>query len=427
MLPPKTKRIAFLPPEEKTQKELRFAPRFFRTGKVSGSYDSWDSIAEWFRRLLVGRDHLPILARKEIEALISPEDSKRQIVEKVYSFLQNDTRYVAIHLGIGGWQPHSVESVYRNKYGDCKDLSLYTIAMLKNFDIPAYPALIRTRDIGITNPDFPVSDFNHAIAFVPLEEDTLWLECTTDLLAAGQLHEDIEGCNVLVIKDDSGEIIKTPETKPDDNLWLTNTVGTLTTNGSLEFTGQMELTNNQARGYRATLAVLDNSERKEYVRSIIGDQLPKVDLSTFEMENVENNYAQPLILNFSGSASNAANSNGSRLFFNPNLLNRYKKRSALKSKEREFPIHMSYAYRDIDSVTIKIPLGYTLEGAPKSVDLETPYTRYKTTYTLTDQTLSYKRILEFKKRQIPVEAYKEHRKFMKQVRRSDNSQFVFKK
>lgn len=427
MIPPLNDERVFLAPEDKYKYELLFAPKYFQTGGISGSNESWDSFAGWYRRLLVGRDHLPVTVRNEIKGRIKPEDTKRDIIQKVYKYLQDNTRYVAIYLGIGGWQPHSVASVYQNKYGDCKDLSIFAISMLKSFDIPAYPALILTRDEGLTNPDFPANDFNHLIAFVPLEEDTLWLECTSDNLAAGQLHDDIEGCNVLVVKDDSGEIITTPESSAEDNLWESFLTGKLAANGSLRFNGTLAVSNNQSSYYRGNLAYADETARIELVRGIAGSHLPKVNIEKFTIENADSNYSAPLHVSFKANASNAASSNGSRIFVNPNLINRLGKRSRLKNKDRDYPIHRSYAYRDIDSVALALPLGYKLEGAPKEVSLETDYTRYQTQWTVEDDSLHYRRLFEIKKRQIPAEAYEEHRTFMKQVRRNDNSQFVFKR
>jgi len=427
MLPPISDDIALLAPEDKRKHELLFAPKYFQTGGISGSNESWDSFAAWYRRLLTGRENLPVTVRNEVKKLINPEDTPRQIVEKIYKYLQNETRYVAIFLGIGGWQPHTVASVYQNKYGDCKDLSLFAISMLKSFDIPAYPALILTRDEGFTNPDFPVNNFNHVIAFVPLEEDTLWLECTADNLEAGQLHDSIEGCNVLVVKEDSGEIILTPESSAADNLWQSEVTGKLAANGSFRFSGSLAVSNNQSSWYRGRLSYANEENRIAMVRNIVGNNLPKVNLESFNLENADSNFTAPLNLQFQANASNVASSSGSRIFINPNLLNRFGKRSIMKNKTREHAIHRSYAYRDIDSVAIVLPLGYKLEGAPKELNLETEYTRYQTKWAVEDGSLHYRRLFEVKKRQIPAEAYDEYRTFMKQVRRNDNSQFVFKK
>ena len=175
----------YMPPESRVQMALYFAPVGFRIGDYPGSFASWDGMAEWYNSLSAGKYGLPPDAVERTRQLVAETDSDRQKVRKLYAFLQEYTRYVAIELGIGGWQPYSAESIFKNRYGDCKDLSTFMIAMLGEVDIPAYPALIRTRDRGVLIDEFPSNQFNHCIAFVPLQEDTLWLVCTSDFLPAG--------------------------------------------------------------------------------------------------------------------------------------------------------------------------------------------------------------------------------------------------
>ena len=43
--------------------------------------------------------------------------------------MQQQIRYVGIEIGIGGWQPHAAQDIFRSRYGDCKDKATLTIAM----------------------------------------------------------------------------------------------------------------------------------------------------------------------------------------------------------------------------------------------------------------------------------------------------------
>src|SRR5437899_895658 len=42
-------------------------------------------------------------------------------IRALAAFVQKDIRYVAIEIGIGGYQPHSAQDIFANRYGDCKD------------------------------------------------------------------------------------------------------------------------------------------------------------------------------------------------------------------------------------------------------------------------------------------------------------------
>jgi len=179
LVEPRTKED-FMPPENRIQKALFFAPVRFKLGDYWGSCKTWDEFSKWYLQISEGKYMLPAEGKKKISQLINHDDSDVEKIKKIYSFLQDYTRYVALYLDIGGWQPHSVESIYANKYGDCKDLSTFMISMLDEAGIESYPALVLTRDKGMVIKEFSSNQFNHMITFIPLKNDTMWLECTAD-------------------------------------------------------------------------------------------------------------------------------------------------------------------------------------------------------------------------------------------------------
>ncbi|HEY4148413.1 MAG TPA: transglutaminase-like domain-containing protein [Chitinophagaceae bacterium] len=89
------------------------------------------------------RDQLPDEAKKKIHALTDSLHNEREKINAVYRFLQQNTHYVSIQLGIGGWQPFDAAYVYNKRYGDCKALSNYMVAMLREIGISGNSVLIR--------------------------------------------------------------------------------------------------------------------------------------------------------------------------------------------------------------------------------------------------------------------------------------------
>ena len=417
----------YMPPEDEVQMALYFAPTKFKLGKYPGSFASWSEIAEWYSHLSSGRYSLPSEATGQVLNLITETDTGKHKVQKLYAFLQDYTRYVALELGVGGWQPYTAESTFKNRYGDCKDLSTFMIAMLKVVGIKAYPALVGTRDRGVLIKEFPSNQFNHCITFVPLQRDTLWLECTADLLAAGELPANVEGCDVLVVKENGGEIIRTPQSQFDDNLWLSKIEGSLTPSGGFKFTGEITSDGNGSSYLRSNLNGRNPEDRKQWLAGLLGRYLPKLDLIEHEIDHLNQDIEEPIIVRFKGAVRKFGVRSAKRLFINPNILNRETASDVPREQERKFPIHYRYAFMDVDSLSILIPEGFELEAAPKPEEIKTAFGYFRTSYSFSDGKLTYDRIFRQERTHVPLSEYKEYLSFLKRVVKNDKSQFVFRR
>ncbi len=334
---------------------------------------------------------------------------------------------MSINLGIDGWQPYSAELVYINRYGDCKDLSTFMMTMLKEAGISAYPALVRTRDNGVLIKGFPSNQFTHVITVVPLQNDTLWLECTADLLPAGELPFNVEGCNVLAVKQNGCDIVQTPKSSSGDNLWRSKIEGCLTSFGACYFTGEITATGNQSIYLRNSLYYRKPEEHKRWLVQLIGKYLPKLDLTKYEINHLDQDIEKPITIRFEGSSDKFGVKSATRLFINPNMLNRETTDDLPREEERKFPIYYRYAYMDIDSLIIKLPEDFQLETAPESEEIKKAFGSYMTSYSITDGKLIYCRTFKCEQNEIPRTIYEDYLDFMKTIVKKDKSQFVLAK
>jgi len=180
--------------------------------------DTWKNFGLWYYKLRKGRDKLPDEAIKEIKNIVSPSDNSEQKVVKLYKYLQSHTRYISVELGIGDWQPFDARYVYNHGYGDCKALSNYMISLLKEEGIKAYPVLIYSgSSVHPLVKDFPSIQFNHVIVYVPLKNDSLWLECASQTDLPGEVDWDIENREALMVTPRGGVLIKLPKSTPTQN------------------------------------------------------------------------------------------------------------------------------------------------------------------------------------------------------------------
>jgi len=109
--------------------------RFQISNEHTGSYASWKEFGHLMTNLFEGRDELPSGLKAEIHAAVKGAENDAEKVELLYRFMQERTRYVGVQLGIGGWQPFEASYVEQNRFGDCKALSNYMKALLKEVGI----------------------------------------------------------------------------------------------------------------------------------------------------------------------------------------------------------------------------------------------------------------------------------------------------
>src|SRR5438445_208723 len=90
---------------------------FPREGILGKSFSNWHDMGTWYWNLETGRTSSSEEIRQKVKALTAsaptPIDKMRVLAE----FVQHDIRYVAIELGIGGWQPHPAPDIFNHRYG----------------------------------------------------------------------------------------------------------------------------------------------------------------------------------------------------------------------------------------------------------------------------------------------------------------------
>jgi hypothetical protein len=199
---------------------LRLGLGQFRIDDHYGSFRDWNAFGAFMHTLMAGRDVLPDRLAHEVREAVADLTTTEEKVDRLYRLLQEKTRYVSVQLGIGGWQPFSAQYVYTNAYGDCKALSNFMGAMLREVGIESYAVLINAADrVHVPlHENFATSAFNHMILYVP--ETQTYLECTSKYSPTGYLGETTRGRTVLWITPEGGRLAQTPAAEAGENGYI---------------------------------------------------------------------------------------------------------------------------------------------------------------------------------------------------------------
>jgi hypothetical protein len=401
------------------------APSKFYIQGYEGDMRDWNNFGKFREALIEGRDVLPDNVKAIVHQLIDTVKSTRRKIEILYSYLQKNTRYISIQLGVGGWQPFDAEYVASKRFGDCKALSNFMKSLLKEAGIKSYYTVIKAGE-GRHDfiPDFAMNQFNHAILCAINDKDTVWLECTSQTKQPGYMGDFTGSRFALMITEEGGKLVKTPRYDVKENLQLRHIKATLAAEGNLLV--------NAVTQYNAVqqddLHEVINNLSKERVLEILKNEfdLPQYDLIRFEYKQAAVNQLPCITEDIELTAPNYAQVSGKRLFLAPNLLTKMSRRLS-QDTSRKYPVQLNFGYTDIDTVEIKIPAGYQPEALPAPVNITGKFGKYSCTVKVEADKIFYYRQIESYSGRFPANDYNELVKFREQVYKADRNKVVMVK
>jgi transglutaminase-like putative cysteine protease len=399
-------------------------PSRFSIEDYAGDMTDWNALGKFVLALNKDRDQLPPSVKQKIAELTKNITGKQEKIKVLYNFLQSTTRYISIQLGIGGWRPFEAADVAQRAYGDCKALSNYMVAILKEAGIPAYYALIKAGEIkDDILVDFPSSQFNHAIVCVPDGKDTTWLECTSQTQAPGYMGSFTGNRHALLITENGGKLVSTPVYKLKDNEQARKITATLDDEGHLDMHVQANYKALLQDELQSMINVLSKDKIKEHLHEDI--DLPTYEISEFSYKETKSTIPEiGEILDM--KVENYATVTGKRLFLVPNIMNRFSRRLTADDN-RKFDIVLKMEYAEVDSTEIIIPNGYVPESIPQDISISSPFGNYQCHISLQGNKVTYHRRLERFSGIFPAAKYNDLVSFYDRIYKADRNKLVLVK
>jgi transglutaminase-like putative cysteine protease len=402
---------------------IYFIPQRFTFGRTEGTLESWATHGVWQCGLLEGRQTLPGELKAKIAELTANAADDLEKIHILYDYLGSTTRYVSIQLGIGGWQPMSAEEVYKQKFGDCKALTNYLMAMLAECGIQSiYTEIYAGEDASRSViPDFPHQGFsNHVVLRVPVRGDTLTLECINPKLPFGYIHNGISGRYAVQFENGTGEVVHIPAYA--DSLNVRSMTANATLSADMKMTGQVSCRYDMER-YESVFGFgeLDARKKLDWVSATLNTPLAEIRNISFE----EHKSSQPsAVITYDMEAQLKAS--GSRIFVSVNPFRRNYAVSLPRS--REVGIRIADGFRNRDTVRIAIPDGFEIEAMPQPVELQTEFGHYRSSTTLTDNGFVTTRDFLLRSGEPHNRSdYEKFKSFLSAIETDDNAKVVLKK
>lgn len=399
---------------------LRVAPTVFSVDDYEGDMSTWKSFGNFIYKLNKGQDVLSTTMKEKVQSLIADAKTDEEKIAVLYQYLQKNTRYVSVQLGIGGWQSFDAKYVERNKYGDCKALTWFMKSMLQEAGVEAYPALIaassKPEPIEASYSD---SRFNHVILYVPGDDPT-WLECTSSYDPPGHVGRSLANRKALLITPEGGQLIDTPKSESGQNTGHAKIEVALDEEGTAEVKVRSTKTGTSQEWHRYA----GNSLSAKELREELEESLSELPSLTVTHQEIKTDETRPISeYHYDLEVSKLATIQGNRLFIRPNVIHQFT-RVPDKEKERKQRIINQHPYTQKDEVEIALPTGYGSESIPETVSIDTDFGHYKTSCEMKDNKLFYQREFSVKTFDLPADRYQDMYDFYKKVKKYDRAKAV---
>ncbi len=401
---------------------------------------SWNDIGVWYEGLLTSRRVATPEIKQKVAELTAGMTDPLAKINALATYSQQNIRYAAIEIGVGGYQPHAAGDVLAHQYGDCKDKATLLNTMLGEIGVESYNVLIDT-ERGFVRPDFPLTRFNHSIVAIRLPDgistatlqsvvqdpklgNLLFFDPTNEYIPLGSIPAYEQTSYALVVTPKTSELIQVPLAIPSSNRLLRSGTLALTPDGNLIGVVREILWGSPAMDKRELYQRTAPNERPKIVEEFLSNSLSNVSLRESNILNLDK-YDQSLVVDYKFVSTAYAKTAGDLLIVRPRVLGN--KGVRLSDKQRKYPIEFPETTRQDDMYDITLPAGYVVDELPEPVSASCPWGSYKSEVKVKDNVLHYRRTYEITAIDVPTDKLDQVRDFLRTINADEKSSAVFRK
>jgi transglutaminase-like putative cysteine protease len=353
-----------MPPDPEVVTHIALAPVGFK---------SWDDIAHWYAEVVGSRIRGGDALRAMAESLAHDAQSDREKLERIFSWVRDQVRYIAVEIGVGGYEPHEADEIFAKRYGDCKDMVILLCSMAHAVGIDVRPVMISTWDNGRPDTTLPSPlQFNHLIGYAPgVGPEGVWLDATDKAGVFGTLPWYDQGVPVVV----SGPAGKGYQTvTPQHGAGINRTIfewnAELNADGSALISGSTTFTGACSLELRNELRVADSTDVRHWLETSLAHKCPGATLLGYVLPPLRPP-RDTLIVSYKLLAPAFAVRRDSQLVVRPWAFDASPLADYFRSPQRAHPVRFKYPSETGLRMTVWAPLGWQSDGHSSTDSLTT--------------------------------------------------------
>ncbi len=401
-------------------------PESFEETFEFSSIKDWRDISNWYLSLV--KKNLKINSEIEdtVKKIISGHTALKDKTRAILQYIQDNFRYVSMAFGNNAMEPHPTVQVFKNKYGDCKDLSLLTMAMLKIAGIDSEIALFNT-EYSLSDPqyDLPIPTlFNHVLLLVKDSKDgDFYIDPLLNGYDIGQYPLAYQGAYTFVITEDDGKFGKFPIFDEKRNYTYVKRTITIGEDSSALIETEMLWELDSSVEQRHKLNAMDKEQKDKFYEALDAyissggqilerriDGLDKKYGSLKTYSKIKRNDEFPvtdgiMVIDVAG----------------------YDRGLGFTKKERKKPIFYSGNFLNEEITVYQIPKRYIISYAPKDLNLDNGFFSIKREYIKGQNEIKITEVTRYKRIGLPKEDYTKIKDFYDELPAKTQQRIILKK
>ncbi|MGJ1534641.1 DUF3857 domain-containing protein [Sphingobacterium multivorum] len=300
-----------------------------------------------------------------IEPILQDSKDDLEKAVRLYTYFQKQIKWNNRH----SIYAKNIKDAIEKRTGNSADINLGLVNALRYAKLDATPVILSTRDNGYAGLYAPaISEFNHVIAQVKIDENYYLLDATSPYEMFGNIPMkcvNYQG-RAIPLEGESNWV------KLDANLSSTYSnffYGELSENGELK--GKW-ITSRNGYGASRMRERLQGSNSEEEFYEKIDEENNRIKINSFKVSNRES-LDKPLTEEFEIEIKNFATLQNDQLLFNPYIDTKMSK-NPFNLTERNYPIDFGSLVQEESYMEIKLPKGYSYptEAKLKNISMALP-------------------------------------------------------
>ena len=354
---------------------------------------------------------------KDIGNIVENTQTTNDKIKAIFAFVR-DNYTCKSHTGI--YPIHNLFTIYKNKMGNVAEINLFLVAMLKHFNIIAYPAILSTRENGIADlNNFRKEDFNYIICIAYNGNEEIKLDASWSKSSFGKLLPICYNGGARIIDRSEPKLIPlisdTVSEKEQTNVFITND-----DDGGFSGTYLTNFGEFKSFDIREEISRTSKNDCLKIIKSNFENSIKIANEGFDSLEKCE----LPLIFQCDMAFGNIFKTE--LVYFNP-VIGTSLKVNPLIAGDRAMPVEMPYKLDDIYVLSMDIPKGYKVEEIPKSAryNLNENQGFFEYVVQQNPENIQMRIRLKLNKSVFSPDEYSSLREFYSDVIKKENEQFVF--